>query len=253
MDDLLTKLTDAVVGVVATGRVADIIVAIVAEGDIDHTTFSEMLQVGDVAFKGQSVLDAKHDALATLVLVHPEVIRCPRQTEVSAILIDDGLYLIKDEVGIGLRATDIEAHLLGEGLTRLRLRQVAHHDGSVLTAFGHLMKIDQDLRVTMVEVNTLREEHRGVAMGVECQHAVMRMTSLTITASLSHEPLEKRQTVSQAFRMPLHTEDRLILAALDGLNDAVGRFGDDAELAARLLYSLMVEGVDEKPPPCPLL
>ena len=59
------------------------------------------------------------------------------------------------------------------------------------------MKIDQDLRVTMVEVNTLREEHRGVAMGVECQHAVMRMTSLTITASLSHKPLEKRQTVSQ--------------------------------------------------------
>ena len=76
-----------------------------------------MLQVGDVAFKGQSVLDAKHDALATLVLVHPEVIGCTRNADVRTVLTDDCLYLVKDQISIGLRTADIEAYLLGEGLT----------------------------------------------------------------------------------------------------------------------------------------
>ena len=45
--------------------------------------------------------------------------------------------------------------------------------------------------------------------------------------------------------MPLHAEYLLILIALYRLDDAIGRFGDDAHVPARLAHSLMVERVDE--------
>ena len=248
-DDLFTKLADAFVGIAASGRVTDIIVAIVTECDIDHTPLCEMLQICEVAFKRQSVLDAEHNALATLVLVHPEIVGRTCNADIRTVLSDNRLYLIKDEVGIGLGSADIETYLLGEGLAWLRLWQVAHHDGGILTTFRHLMEIDQNLRITMVEMNSLREEHRGIAMGIEREHTLMGMTSLTIAAGLANEPLEKGQTVGHTLRMPLHADDRLILTALYRLDDAVGRFGDDAELAAWLFYCLVVEGVDEEPPP----
>lgn len=45
--------------------------------------------------------------------------------------------------------------------------------------------------------------------------------------------------------MPLHAEYLLILVALYRLDDAIGRFGDDAHVLARLAHSLMMERVDE--------
>ena len=73
-DHLFTEGTHTVVGVVATGGVADIVVAVMTEGDIHHTAISEVLQILELAFEGQSVLDAQHDTLQTLVLVQPEVV-----------------------------------------------------------------------------------------------------------------------------------------------------------------------------------
>ena len=43
--------------------------------------------------------------------------------------------------------------------------------------------------------------------------------------------------------MPLHTDDRLELAALHGLDDTIRRLCHHAELVASLLHGLMVEGV----------
>ena len=45
LDDLLTELAHSVVCVTATGGVADVVVAVVAESDVDDTTLSEMLHV----------------------------------------------------------------------------------------------------------------------------------------------------------------------------------------------------------------
>ena len=170
--------------------------------------------------------------------MHPEIIGRAGDTDIVAILRHDGLDLVEDGIGIGLRPFGRLRDL------RHGLRQVSHHDRSILAPLGHLMEIDEDLRVAMVETDFLREEHRGVAVGVERQHTVVHAMGLTVTPGLSDKPPEERQTILQTFRMPLHTEDWLILRTLHGLDDAIGRGGDDTELITGVIDSLVVEGVD---------
>ena len=70
-----------------------------------------MLQVGQLAVQGQSVLDAQHDALTALLLVGIEVCRRTGDTEICAILGHHLLYLVENQVGIGRRPRDVEGHL----------------------------------------------------------------------------------------------------------------------------------------------
>ena len=81
-------------------------------------------------------------------------------------------------------------------------------------------------------------------MGVEGQHAVVHLMSLTIGIGLSYEPLEQGLSLSHALWMPLHTENAFVFSTLYCLNDTVRSRCRDTELAARIADGLMVEGVD---------
>ncbi len=83
-------------------------------------------------------------------------------------------------------------------------------------------------------------------MGIERKDALMQLLGCIEVVSLINQPLEISSILLlQPFRMPLHTENLLILVTLYSLDDAIGRFGDDAHMLARLAHRLMVERVDE--------
>ena len=166
------------------------------------------------------------------MLVLPEILRGTRQSEITGVITDDGLNLIEDIVCESCR-------IVGG------LWEVGHHDGSVLTTLCHLVEIDEDARITLFEVDALREKHRGVAVGVEGEDAVVKLMCLAIVHSLLHQPLEERQTTLHALGMPLNTQDGFVFAALHRLDDAIGGCGNDTELGASVADGLMVEGVDE--------
>ena len=74
---------------------------------------------------------------------------------------------------------------------------------------------------------------------------VVQALYLAVELCLAREPLEERQPVgAHALRMPLHAEHGLVLAALDGFDDAVGGGGHGTEVGARVGDGLVVEGVD---------
>ena len=63
---------------------------------------------------------------------------------------------------------------------------------------------------------------------------------------LIDEPSEQFPTfLFEPFRMPLHTENRLVLSAFHRLDGAVGCFRGDAEAIAHVIDSLMVECIDK--------
>ena len=109
-DDLLAKLAHAVVGVAAFGAVADVVVAIVAQGDVYYPALREVFHVGDVVIEGNAVLYAKHDGLAPFALVFKEVGRRTGDADVLAVAPHDGFYLVENEIGILHGGVDIEMH-----------------------------------------------------------------------------------------------------------------------------------------------
>lgn len=111
---------------------------------------------------------------------------------------------------------------------------------------GHLMEINQDAGIAMIKLDALREEHRSITMGIERKDALMQLLGCIKVVSLINQPLENLQSFFfQPFRMPLHTENLLILATLYSLDNMVGRFGDGTQMIARFAYRLMVERVDK--------
>ena len=245
-DHLLAEAAHAIVGVATAGTVADVVVAIVAEGDVHDATLGEMLHVGQVVFQGQSVLYAEHDTLPALSLVTVKVGGGTCDAEILIVLAHDFLYLVEDKVGILGRALHVERHLAAEALAYLGLRQVGHHRGGILMAVGHLVQVHKNARVAMVELHALREEHRCVAMGVEGKYAPVQLLGRIEVVGLVHEPAEYLAALlAKPLRMPLHTQYLLILAALDGLDDAIRRLGDNTHMPARLAHRLMVERIDQ--------
>ena len=202
-----------------------------AKGHIDDATLLEMLQILKTAIEGDTVFDAEHDALEASVLVHPKIIGRAGQSEILAVLADNLLNLVEDIVSKGRWVL-------------CWLWQVGHHDGSILTAFGHLMEVDKDLRVTMVEADALRKEHRRVTMGIEGKHPVVGAMGLTVEGGFANEPLEERQSLFQTLRMPLDTNNRFELGALHSLDNTIGRHGHRTKFIARRGNGLMMEGVD---------
>ncbi len=234
-------------GIAAAGTIADVIITIMAKRDINDAALGEMLHVSDIVLQGETILYAEHDALSAFTAY-----RCTDSAGVRAmlrywtVLAHNLFYLVEDEVGILRRSLYIESHLAAEALAYLRLWQVSYHRGSILMSVGHLVKIYQDAGIAMIKPDALREEHRSITMGIERKDALMQLLGCIKVVSLINQPLENLQSFFlQPFRMPLHTEDLLILATLYSLDDMVGRFGDGAQMLAWLAYRLMVERVDE--------
>ena len=107
------------------------------------------------------------------------------------------------------------------------------------------MEIDENTRITLFEVDALREKHRGVAVGIKGEDAIVKLMRLAIVHSLFDEPLEERQTTLHTLGMPLYTQDGFVFAALHSLDDAIGSCGNDTELGARVADRLMVEAIYE--------
>ena len=232
VDDLLAEGTDTAMGGVATGGgVADVVVAIVAEGHVDDATVVEVLQVLQLSVEGDAVFDAEHDGFEPPVLVDPEVVGSPGKGDMGTVLRHYLFYLVEDTVGKG-------SGMVGG------LRQVGYHDGSILTPFGHLLQVDENLGVALVEVDAFGEEHGGVAVGVEGEYTVVDTVGGTVAGGFADEPLEEGQSVGKAFGMPLDAEDGFVFIALHGFDDAVGGCGHGAEERTGVADSLMVEGVD---------
>ena len=99
--------------------------------------------------------------------------------------------------------------------------QIGHHDGCILTAFVHLVQVDKDFGIALIKMDALWEEHRCIAMGVKGQHAVVYLMGMVIGQSLLDEPMEQGHTLLETLRMPLHTDNGLILVALHRLDDIV--------------------------------
>ena len=50
----------------------------------------------------------------------------------------------------------------------------------------------------------------------------------------------------EALRMPLNSEQSLVLVALHGFDDAIGTLGRNLQMLSRIAYCLMVERVDSQ-------
>ena len=118
--------------------------------------------------QGKTILNTEHNALSALSLVAVKIGRSSGDTQVGAVLAHDFLNLVEDEIGILQRSLHIEGYLAAEALAYLRLRQVSHHGGSILMSVGHLVQIYENAGIAMIELHALWEEHRGIAMGIEC-------------------------------------------------------------------------------------
>ena len=97
----LAEGTYAVVGIASLGAVANVVVTVVAECDIDNASLGEVFHVGCVVVQCQSVLDGQHHRLATLALINIEVGRCACQAQVVAVAANDVFNAVENEVGIG--------------------------------------------------------------------------------------------------------------------------------------------------------
>ena len=70
------------------------------------------------------------------------------------------------------------------------LRKIGHHGHGILLSVGHLVQIIEHLGVSLLEMHTLREEHRRVTMAVEREDfAVKCLGFLELLAAL-HEPFK---------------------------------------------------------------
>lgn len=108
LNHLDTKLADTIMEAAATCRVANVIVTVVAKGDIDYSTLGKMLHILKSVLQCQTVFNSKHDAVAALPLVFVEVGRCASYAQVTIVGLYNFLNLVEDEVGIGRRCQIVE-------------------------------------------------------------------------------------------------------------------------------------------------
>ena len=116
-------------------------------------------------------------------------------------------------------------------------------------SLGHLVQVDEHVRVARVEADVLVEEHRRVAVAVERDDAPVHRLGVGERGGFCREPAEERQHAlvpgeNHALRVPLHAEHRLVFRRLDRLDDAVGCPSADPEAGCGLTDRLVVERVD---------
>ena len=110
-DDLPSEVADPMMRIAAPGRIADIVVTIMAERHIDDAPLCKVAELLQLTVQSQSVLDAQHDALPALPLVGIQVCRRTGDAEISTISVHDLLYLVEYQVRISRRSRDVERHL----------------------------------------------------------------------------------------------------------------------------------------------
>ena len=189
-DNPLAKFAHSIMSGFPTATVADVVITVMAEGDIHHSPIGKVLDIVYITLESQTILYAKHYGLKSSTLVGPQLVGSACKGEILTVFGYNVFYLVEYQVSIFLGTVYVEAHILTECLILLGLRQICHHDCRVLSAVGHLVQINKELRVAAVEAHSIGKEHRRVAMGVESKYAVMHRAGLTIMRSLSHKPLE---------------------------------------------------------------
>ena len=203
-----------------------------AQRHVSYAAVGKVLQVGDVIFYGKTVLYAQHNALLTSKLVALYIVRSACKRHILRLALHYLRYLVEYEVSVCLRRLYREVYEFAERLSLAFLRctvtlhiwlwQIAHHEGGVKPSLSHLVKINEYAWVALGEVNTLMEEHRRVAVSVERQHARVHLLRLAILPCPVNEPLEQWQSVfAEPFRMPLHSDDALMLRTLHCLYVAI--------------------------------
>ena len=225
--------------------VADVIVAVVTEGHVDHAAPPETLYLRKISPDGISVLYSPHHSPAAFAFQTVQV--CWRISQTDALTTGNHCFNFGQQSVCLLRSG-------GQMLRRsLALRQIGHHDGGVKSPFGHLVQIDKHLGITVVEVNATIEEHRRVAMAVERQDTTMNVTSAAIESTLVHEATENREhhvisSREETLGMPLHTYGKAEISTLDGFNDTVSRPCRHTKVSSGTDNSLMMKGVDGETP-----
>ena len=112
------------------------------------------------------------------------------------------------------------------------LWQIGGHDDRRLVSLRHLVQVNEDARIALVEMNALMEEHGRIAVGVEGDDAAVNLLGFTEKLRLCHKPLEDGQAGSEPFGMPLHAENGFELRAFHTLYHPVWCLGYDAETLA---------------------
>ena len=164
-----TELTYSAVLVAAlSGRVADVVVTIVAKGHVHHSPLAEVFYLCKVMTYGITVLYAQHDGLLAFVLQAVEVVGSVCQPHLATVRRYRLLYLGDDAVGLGRCC---QVCLAGT----LVLRQVCHHYGGIQVSVPHARQGDKPFFVRA-------ELHGRVAMGVQREYAAMHLLCLGIVA-----------------------------------------------------------------------
>ena len=246
-NDLLSERAHSAMRVAAARRVADVVVAIVAERDVGHAALRKSTDVFELVLQRKTVFNGQNDGFQPHSLVFTEVVGRAGESQVRLLLLDDGFNLVENAVGVCIgRESGQMRRERREFLVGLWLRQIGRHRNAVQTPVGHLVQIDEDARVALLEMDALREEHRRVAMGVERQNFFMYLFGFVIVTCFFHEPSKELQALFlQPFRMPLHAQNRLVLGAFHRLDGAVGSRRRDAESLPGVVNGLMVQRIHE--------
>ena len=100
-DDLFAESAHSVVRVATLGRVANVVVAVVAERDVSHATLRKAFYVLQFVFERKTVFDGQNDGFTAFSLVFVEVGRRACEAQILLVLLDDFLDLVENTVGIG--------------------------------------------------------------------------------------------------------------------------------------------------------
>ena len=174
-----------------------------------------------------------------------QLLGCGGQGQAVGVSRYDVVYLVEDEVGISLGTLNREGGNLGKGFAFFGLLEIGHHGYGSLTAIVHLVKVDQQMGVARAKVDALWEEHWRVAMRVEHDVCIMKRLGLGIQLGFVYQPSEQRLAIGlQPFGMPLHAQQRLVLVALYGLDNAIGSQRAHLQFRPWCAHGLVVEGVD---------
>jgi len=226
----------------------------------------EVAEEGEVTSDGVAVLDAKHDGATALGFEAGEggggagkgVGEGGGKGDGGCRRGDGGRTAVNGARGSAggdhlTDAAELAVCVLGGGGAALggegALGDIGDHDGGIQAALGHLVEIDEDARVTLVEVDVLVEEHGCVTVAVEGEDAAVDAACLAVVSGLGGEPAEEGEHgvvtgQGEAFGMPLHAKNALVLRRFHSLDDAVWGGGRDTEMRARITDGLMVEAVD---------
>ena len=238
---LLAKSTHTAMRLRASCTVANRVVAVVTQRDINDSALRKVGNVANIVFNSQPVFNAEHNAFLAHRLVFVELLGCSGQGNIVTLVRHDGLYLVENAIGIPARR-----HAFGQFSGLRMLRKIGHHGHGVLLSVGHLVQIVEHLEVSLLKMHALWEEHRRVTMAVKREDfAVKCLGSLELPAAL-REPFKQFQSlVAHPFGMPLHAHERLLLGAFHRFNHTIGCRGYDMEMRTAVFHRLMVKTIDK--------